>query len=102
MHRWFLDRGEESPYADWASKISDDHDIRVTTRIDVGPWMGVGREALLAHRTQVAETGFWFKMPLDDLRLVHPWEEYQRSRTLVDIGPLDGEGFETDLFAGLR
>jgi len=68
----------------------------------VGPWIGVGREALLAHRTQVAETGFWFKMPLDDLRIVHPWEEYQRSRTLVDIGPPDEDGFETDLFAGLR
>ena len=80
MHRWFLERGEESPYADWASKITDEHDIRVTTRIDVGRWMGVGREALLAHRTQVAEDGFWFKMPLDDLRLVHPWEEYQRAR----------------------
>ena len=102
MHRWFLERGEESPYADWAAKITDEHDIRVTTRIDVGPWIGVGREALLAHRTQVAETGFWFKMPLDDLRIVHPWEEYQRSRTLVDIGPPDEDGFETDLFAGVR
>lgn len=102
MHQWFLDQCLESPFADWIGKIADDHDIKVTTRVDVGEWLAVGRDALLAHRTQVAPDGFWFRVPLDDLRGFHPWEEYQLARSSVGRGEGGPDGFEDDLFAGLR
>jgi mycothiol S-conjugate amidase len=102
MHNWFLQQGLESPYANWIEKISEDHDINVTTRVDVGEWLAVGRDALLAHRTQVPPDGFWFRVPLDEMRVLHPWEEYQLVRSTVPDAPRDENGFETDLFAGIR
>ena len=102
QHQWFLDEGVESPFAAWVEKIPEDLDISVTTRVDVADWMDVGREALRAHRTQVDPEGHWFRMPTEYLRGMHPWEEYQLARTSVGKGPLDADGFETDLFGGLR
>lgn len=102
MHGWFLEQGHESPYKDWLDKIPEDHDIKVTTRVWSGDWVQVMREALLAHRTQVAPDGFWFKVPAAEMKLRHPWEEYQLAFSHVGQGPLDEEGFETDLFAGAR
>jgi mycothiol S-conjugate amidase len=102
MHEFFVEQGLESPYADWLSKIADDHDIRVTTRIDCGEHIATMRLALLAHRTQVEPSGWWFKVPEDEMRRRHPWEEYQLAWSTVSDGQRDGEGFETDLFAGLR
>ncbi|MCC6435949.1 MAG: mycothiol conjugate amidase Mca [Acidimicrobiales bacterium] len=102
MHDWFVSQGLESPYADWLSKIAEDHDIRVTTRIHMGDHIGTMRLALLAHRTQVEPTGWWFKVPEDEMKARHPWEEYQLAWSRVGTGRLDAEGFETDLFGGLR
>jgi mycothiol S-conjugate amidase len=102
QHEWFLSQGLESPFAKWAGQIPEDLDIAVTTRVDVSEFLEVGRDALRAHRTQVDPEGHWFRMPTDHLRGVHPWEEYQLARTLVGKGPLDDDGFEADLFAGLR
>lgn len=102
MHGWFLENNEKSPYADWISKISDDHDIKVTTRIDISGQISVMRDALIAHRTQIDPKGNWFRVPEDEMRIRHPWEEYQLAWSLVGMGERDGEGFETDLFANLR
>jgi mycothiol S-conjugate amidase len=72
-----------------------------TTRIDVGEYLHVGREALLAHRTQVAPTGFFFSVPLEAMRDIHPWEDYDLARSLVDVSVPEGE-YEHDLFEGVR
>jgi mycothiol S-conjugate amidase len=101
MHEWFLAHGEESPFARWIESMSEDEDAEVTTRVDVRDFVGVGRAALLAHRTQVAPDSFFFKMPLEVARELHPWEEYVLVRSLVDPGHAEGE-YETDLFAGIR
>ena len=102
MHQWFLDNEQESPFAEWASKIADDHDSKVTTRVNVAEWLTVGREALLAHRTQVPPSGHWFRIPLPEMAVLHPWEEYQIATSLVGAGAVDEDGYETDLFTGLR
>ena len=102
MHGWFTERGEDSPFSDWLSKIAEDHDIKVTTRIHGADHLGTMRRALLAHRTQVDPTGFWFKVPEEEMRLRHPWEEYQLAWSRVPAVQRDAEGFETDLFDGLR
>ena len=72
-----------------------------TTRIDVRDHLDVGRDALLAHRTQVPPDSFFFRVPLEVEQERHPWEEYVLARSLVDPGTAEGE-YETDLFAGLR
>ena len=102
MHGWFTEAGHESPFAEWVDKIPDDHDIKVTTRVDVAAWLQVGRDALMAHRTQVNPDGHWFKVPIDEMARLHPYEEYQLAWSLVGRGPIDDDGFETDLFGGLR
>ena len=101
MHDWFVGNGEESPYADWVERWPADHADATTTRIDVGEFMDVGRAALLAHKTQVASDAFWFKVPLEVARDLHPWEDFVLARSVVESTGGDGE-FETDLFAGVR
>ena len=56
------------------------------------------REALLAHRTQVdPNSRFWFGIPPEVQREIHPYDDYILARSLVD-SPLP----EDDLFAGVR
>jgi len=103
MHDWFVERDEESPFAEWVSRMpaEDEAPDTTTTRIDVGDYLHIGREALLAHRTQVAPTGFFFSVPLESMREIHPWEDYDLARSLVDVEIPDGE-YERDLFQGVR
>jgi mycothiol S-conjugate amidase len=103
MHQWFVDQGEESPFLRWIERMDTDEleEDPTTTRIDVGDYLNVGREALLAHATQVAPDSFFFTVPLEVARELYPWEDYTLARTLVDTGRTDGE-YEADLFAGIR
>ena len=95
-HDKFLELGLESPYTpEWFERPH--HDDRVTTAIDVTDTVDVRLDALLAHATQVDPTSpFWFGLPRDVARTVHPYEEYilAASRVEVDLP-------ETDLFAGI-
>jgi len=106
MHEWFVEQGEESPFTKWIEHLETQTqeptvDERTTTRVDVRDYLDVGRQALLAHRTQIPPDSFFFRIPLEVQQELHPWEEYVRARTLVDVGVVEGE-YETDLFAGLR
>ncbi len=94
--------GQENPFARWFEREDfGDYDDRVTTKIDVGNYLRQRREALLAHRTQVDPDGFWMQLPDEVVREAWPWEEYALVRSLVPVqkGP---DGYEDDLFAGLR
>jgi mycothiol S-conjugate amidase len=102
LHRAFLDRGEESPYERWMERWNpDDEERPITTRIDVGDFLNERRASLLAHRTQIDPDSFWMRLPEDVVREIFPWEEYRLARSLVD-DTLPPDGFEDDLFAGLR
>jgi mycothiol S-conjugate amidase len=102
LHDAFIARGEESPYAQWFEREGfDERDDRFTTFVDVGDFLHIRREALLAHRTQVDPTGFWMRLPDDVVREIFPWEEFVLARSLVDTGVAEGDT-EDDLFAGLR
>jgi mycothiol S-conjugate amidase len=101
MHEWLVEHGQESPYTQWMERWSADEPDTTTTRVDVSEHMGVARDALRAHRTQVDGNGAWFRIPVDVARRLHPWEEFVLARSLVGSTVPDG-GFETDLFAGLR
>jgi mycothiol S-conjugate amidase len=102
MHEKFLELGMESPYdAKWFERPSQDH--LLTTRIDISPHYDVRTNALLAHRTQIdPESKFWFGLPPDVLRTVHPYDEFVLARSLVDLPPRSEGELETDLFAGVR
>lgn len=95
-HEKFLELGLESPFSDdWFTRPSQDE--RVTTSIDIGPWFDVRLEALLAHATQVdPDSAFWFGLPREIARSVHPYEDYilALSRVATSVP-------ETDLFAGI-
>jgi len=101
MHDWFEEHNEESPFKDWVARMPADTPDTTTTRVDVGEFLHVSREALLAHRTQVAPSGFFFKVPLETMREIHPWEDFDLARSLVDVDIPEGE-YEHDLFQGLR
>ena len=96
QHEKFLELGLESPYDEkWFSRPSQDH--RITTRIDITDFSDVRRAALLAHATQIdPDSPFWFGLPAEVARTVHPFDEYVLARTLVDTEPP-----EDDLFAGV-
>jgi mycothiol S-conjugate amidase len=104
MHDWFVAHGEESPFTQWIDRMETEapEEDPTTTRIDVHDYLSVGREALLAHRSQVAPDSFFFKVPLEVAREMYPWEDYTLARSNVEV-PRDGDGdYESDLFAGIR
>jgi len=95
-HEKFLELGLESPFSeDWFTRPNQDD--RVTTSIEIGPWFDVRLEALLAHATQVdPDSAFWFGLPREIAREVHPFEDYILARSRVDTALP-----ETDLFSGI-
>jgi mycothiol S-conjugate amidase len=97
-HEKFLELGLESPFSDDWFKDRPTQDERQTTSIDVYGFQDVRREALLAHRTQVdPNSRFWFGLPPDVMKEIHPFEDYILARSLVE-----SEIPEDDLFAGVR
>ena len=110
LHAWFEEQGEESPYVEWMKRMAEraqDTTLPapkpITTQLDVRDYLHITRDALTAHSTQVPPTGAWFRVPLDVLREIYPWEDYTLAASRVG-GPVlsaDSE-LETDLFAGVE
>ena len=97
-HEKFLELGLESPFPkEWLERPRDDD--RITTQIEISDYGDVRRQALLAHATQIdPESPFWFGLPPEVARTVHPYDDYVLARSLVPGGELP----EGDLFAGVR
>lgn len=96
MHTKFLELALESPFSqEWLDRPGQDE--LITTRIDLGEHVDVRRDALLAHATQVDPLSrFWFGLPPEVARTVHPVEEWVLGRSEVPV-----ELPEDDLFAGI-
>jgi len=115
MHEKFRELGLESPFDDkWLERASA-QPRKHTTIVRLAEHSGVMRNALLAHATQVDPTSpFWFGLPPEIARTVHPFDEYVLARNLVgegrsdriapEVGSPSGDGgpMEDDLFAGVR
>lgn len=97
LHEKFLELGLESPFDEgWFKR--PDNDAAITTAIDITGHADVRSQALLAHATQVdPNSSFWFGLPPEVTREVHPYEDYSLARSLVDSAEK-----EDDLFEGLR
>jgi mycothiol S-conjugate amidase len=96
LHDALLDRGIESPFGEWLERWARDEDETITTQVDVGDFLALRNQALLAHATQIDPEGPWFVVPDELRRQVYPWEDYELARSLVD-----SEAPEDSLFAGL-
>jgi mycothiol S-conjugate amidase len=99
IHEKFLELGLESPFGeDWMQRLNDaEQDDRFTTQVEIGEFYEVREKALLAHATQVDPTSpFWFGLPTDVTRDLHPYDDYILARSLVDT-----DIPESDLFAGV-
>jgi mycothiol S-conjugate amidase len=97
LHAAFGEMGLESPFGEeWFDR--PDHDHRITTSVTTEGWWEVRRDALLAHATQIdPESPFWFGLPDDVARTIHPFDDYILARTRIETSLP-----EDDLFAGLR
>ncbi|MBK5222878.1 MAG: mycothiol conjugate amidase Mca [Acidimicrobiia bacterium] len=98
MHEKFIEMGMESPYGErFLTPSRPDQDHRITTMIPIDGFQDARTEGLLAHATQVDPTSpFWFGLPRDVSNSVHPYDDYIRAKSLVDV-PTP----EDDLFAGI-
>ena len=96
-HQAFLDLGLESPYGDWWFKRPSTDD-QITTQVPVDGFIDARIEGLLAHATQIdPESTFWFGLPAEVERSIHPYDDYVLARGLRPAALP-----ERDLFEGLR
>jgi mycothiol S-conjugate amidase len=95
-HEKFKELGLESPFDEkWFERPSNDD--RITTQVPIGDFGDVRRQALLAHATQIdPESPFWFGLPPEIARTVHPFDDYALAWSHVPTNVP-----EDDLFAGV-
>jgi LmbE family N-acetylglucosaminyl deacetylase len=77
-------------------RVLDAVEARITTTIDVGPFVERKRIALATHASQIEES-FWARLPTDAFGTLFGEESFVRAHDSTGA-PLP----ETDLFAGLR
>jgi len=97
-HEKFVELGLESPFDDkWLARATANTQA-YSTAIDVSQYADVRRDALLAHATQVDPTSpFWFGLPPEVARTVHPVDEYVLARSADGPGrSADGPGRSAD------
>ncbi|MBD2758857.1 mycothiol conjugate amidase Mca [Yimella sp. cx-573] len=96
MHEGLMERGKESPFAEWLSRWDEREPVRVTTRIECSDYFGHRERALLAHATQIDPDGSFFALSAQEQAQLWPTEEFELALSYVTAP----EG-EDDLFAGL-
>jgi len=103
MHQKFEELGLESPFDETWRERAAGATANYSTVIDVAGFTDVRRSALLAHATQVDPSSpFWFGLPPEVARTIHPIDEYELAQSLVPSRPVVAGELENDLFAGVR
>lgn len=97
MHEKFRELGMPSPFDErWLARLQREEPV--TTSVDLTGFVDVRADALRAHATQVDPTSpFWFGLPPEVQRDLHPYDEYFLARSRVG----EAEVPEDDLFAGI-
>ncbi len=113
LHEKFEELGLESPFdEEWRKRWKDVPAEVVTASIDITEFADVRQRALLAHATQVdPNSRFWFGLPPEVMRSIHPHDDYRLAyvkgadgRVVPAAEAVDGGRsgtVETDLFAGV-
>ena len=101
-HRALLAAGLASPFGDAdVGGVADlplgTPDERITTEVDVGPWLERKRAAMAAHRSQIGPDSFFLNTPAKLVTELFATEQF----ILEAGGPGGDERPEADLFAGL-
>lgn len=73
-------------------------DEQVTTRLDIRPYLEIKQQALRCHRTQLAPTSPWLRLPPQEMAELWGYEWF----TLAAARGVATRGLEDDLFAGLE
>ena len=114
IHEKFEELGLESPFdAEWRKRWEEIPPSVVTTSVDISEFADVRGRALRAHATQVDPTSpFWFGLPPEVMRTIHPHDDYRLALVAgpdgviappPESGPEGRHGpLGSDLFAGLR
>lgn len=91
-------RGGERVFGEWLSRRAESGAVEapVDFRLEVEAWLGHRDRALLAHATQVAPDGPWFRHDREIERAVAPWEDYHLLAGTPPASPPS-----PDLFDGL-
>ena len=97
LHEVCMERGIESPFAGWLERWDPDEEDPSTTHVEVGDYLSVRSQALLAHATQIDPEGVWFSVPDEIVREVYPFEDFELARSSVATSTP-----EDSLFAGLE
>jgi mycothiol S-conjugate amidase len=99
MHEKFLELGLASPFDErWRARLEEVEDDPVSTSVDLTGFADVAGDALRAHATQIDPTSpFWFGLPPEVRRTVHPFDDYFLARSRVGAAPAGT--VEDDLFA---
>ncbi|MDO5743171.1 MAG: mycothiol conjugate amidase Mca [Micrococcaceae bacterium] len=106
LHYAMIDAGIDSPYAERVAAWEAHPDEQLfgwvsphetTTQVYCADFFKVRDQALLAHRTQIDPTGFFFAVPEAIYAKAWPWEDFTLIKSSVPTTLP-----ETDLFAGLR
>ncbi len=107
IHDKFEELGLESPFDEaWRSRWEGVPDEVATASVDISAVADVRREALLAHATQVdPNSRFWFGLPPEVMRTVHPHDDYRLALVKAADGSVvvpepDGK-VEADLFSAI-
>ncbi len=107
IHLKFEELGIESPFdEEWRRRWEGVPEDVASTAVDISAYADVRRQALLAHATQVdPNSRFWFGLPPEVMRTIHPHDDYRLALVKASDGSLvvpgtDGE-VETDLFFGI-
>jgi len=103
VHEAMIELRGSSPYDErWLARPGQDE--RITTRLDVGPYLWARSGALRAHATQIDPMEpWWFGLADAELAVVYPYEDWVLARSTtwgaseVDLAGSD----ESDLFDGI-
>jgi mycothiol S-conjugate amidase len=121
LHEKFVELGLKSPFDEAWLKRATSQVRTYSTEVEISDYADVRRGALLAHATQVDPASpFWFGLPPEVARSVHPVDEYVLARGPHGPGrggdgaeqggwsqdrgfdARPGPDMEDDLFAGVR
>lgn len=97
LHELLIRHGLDSPFERIVRSRASWPEKEVTTKVFVAPWLEARRQALRAHRSQVAEDSFFLALPDEVLAAHFPNDEYHLALSRVDTRIP-----ETDLFSGIR
>ena len=101
LHETMLERGLESPFAQWMERLGDAEDDAdaIHAHVDVTGYIERARDALRAHRTQIDPNGSWFQVPVEIVEDVYPYEDFE---LLASRDQTTGSGADRDLFVPAR